>query len=508
MYKNILDYLENSATKYPDKKAFADKDTSCTYAKLVEDAKIIGTSLAQHVEVRSPIPIFMEKSVNAVTAFMGTAYAGCFYTLLDAKQPVTRLNQIIATVEPQVILVDEGLIEEVKSLSYTGKILCYQELLMNAKEDVLLEGIRSQSLDIDPLYTNFTSGSTGIPKGVVVSHRSVIDFINCFTDTFQITDSDIIGNQAPFDFDVSVKDIYATLKTGATMEIIPRQLFSFPVDLLDYICQREVTTLIWAVSALCIITTLKGLKYRVPDKLNKIIFSGEVMPIKHLNEWRKYLPDVTYVNVYGPTEITCNCTYYIIDRDFEPGDVLPIGKSFPNEKVFILDEENHLIDENMTGKIGEICVSGTALALGYYNNMEQTNKVFVQNPLHNRYLELIYRTGDLAYYNERTELCFASRKDFQIKHMGHRIELGEIEAAIEMVEGVERICCIYYEKKSKIIAFYEGHVDKKQIQSVIMTKIPNYMLPNIYSKVERMPITKNGKTDRKKLLEQYLEGKQ
>lgn len=507
MYKNILDYLENSATKFPGKKAFADKDISCTYEELVKNAKIIGTSLAQYTKVRNPIPIFMEKGVNAVTSFLGTVYAGCFYTLLDSKQPTSRLNQIVATVEPEVIVVDQSLLEEVKMLSYTGKIVCYQELLSHSIDNVLLEEIRRQALDIDPLYTNFTSGSTGIPKGVVVSHRSVIDFIDCFTDTFQITDVDVIGNQAPFDFDVSVKDIYGTLKTGATMEIIPRQLFSFPVDLLDYICQREVTTLIWAVSALCIITTLKGLKYKVPDKLNKIIFSGEVMPIKHLNEWRKYLPDVTYVNVYGPTEITCNCTYYIVDRDFEPGDVLPIGKPFPNENVFLIDEDNQLVNEQMTGKIGEICVSGTALALGYYNNMEQTRKAFIQNPLHNKYLELVYCTGDLAYYNESKELCFASRKDFQIKHMGHRIELGEIESAIEIVKGIERICCIYYEKKSKIIAFYEGQVDKKQIQSVITTKIPNYMLPNIYSKVERMPITKNGKIDRKKLLEQYLEGK-
>ncbi len=164
----------------------------------------------------------------------------------------------------------------------------------------------------------FTSGSTGRPKGVVVSHRSVIDFMEYFTELFSITAQDVIGNQAPFDFDVSVKDIYATLKAGATMEILPKQLFSFPAKLLDYLCERRVTTAIWAVSALCIISTLNGFSYRVPTHLNKILFSGEVMPVSHLNIWREHLPDALFVNLYGPTEITCNCTYYIVDKTFAP----------------------------------------------------------------------------------------------------------------------------------------------------------------------------------------------
>ena len=152
------------------------------------------------------------------------------------------------------------------------------------------------------------------------------------------------------------------------------------------------------------------------------------MPVKHLNIWKKYLPEAMYVNVYGPTEITCNCTYHIIDREYEPGENLPIGKPFPNEKVFLLDEEDREVTK--PGEKGEICVSGTALSLGYYNNPEQTAKAFVQNPLNQSYLEPIYRTGDLAYYGEDGNLYFASRKDFQIKHMGHRIELGEIETAL------------------------------------------------------------------------------
>ena len=504
MIRNILDYLEQSARHYPDKIAFADEMSTCTYKELWKTARSVGTKLANYVPPRSPVPVFMEKRVETIYAFLGAVYAGCFYVLLDPKLPSERLKQILQTLQSEVLVLHPDYEKQFKALEYEGNVVNILEALQEEEDAVLLETIREQRLDIDPLYAIFTSGSTGIPKGVLVSHRSVIDFMEEFVDIFGITDKDVIGNQAPFDFDVSVKDIYSTLKTGATMQIIPKKMFSFPTKLLDYLDEREITTLIWAVSALCIVTTLKGLEYKVPQKVNKIIFSGEVMPIKHLNEWKKYLPDALYANVYGPTEITCNCTYYIVDREFQPGESLPIGQPFPNEKVFLLDEGNQLVRE--AGKKGEICVSGTALSLGYYRNPEQTKKVFVQNPLNEKYLERIYRTGDMAYYGHDGYLYFASRKDFQIKHMGHRIELGEIELAMEMAEGIRRACCTYDEPENKIIAFYEGEAEKRQIVRALGKKLPAYMIPNVWVKLDRLPITKNGKIDRKKMLKEYREG--
>ena len=504
MIRNILDYLEQSARHYPDKIAFADEMSTCTYKELWKTARSVGTKLANYVPPRSPVPVFMEKRVETIYAFLGAVYAGCFYVLLDSKLPSERLKQILQTLQSEVLVLHPDYEKQFKALEYERNVVNILEALQGEEDAVLLEAIREQRLDIDPLYAIFTSGSTGIPKGVLVSHRSVIDFMEEFVDIFGITDKDVIGNQAPFDFDVSVKDIYSTLKTGATMQIIPKKMFSFPTKLLDYLDEREITTLIWAVSALCIVTTLKGLEYKVPQKVNKIIFSGEVMPIKHLNEWKKYLPDALYANVYGPTEITCNCTYYIVDREFQPGESLPIGQPFPNEKVFLLDEGNQLVRE--AGKKGEICVSGTALSLGYYRNPEQTKKVFVQNPLNEKYLERIYRTGDMAYYGHDGYLYFASRKDFQIKHMGHRIELGEIELAMEMAEGIRRACCTYDEPENKIIAFYEGEAEKRQIVRALGKKLPAYMIPNVWVKLDRLPITKNGKIDRKKMLKEYREG--
>lgn len=497
MQTNILEYLEKSTELYPDKAAFADQEISCTYKELLEASRKIGTELAKHFDVRTPVPVFMEKSVDTIEIFMGAVQAGCFYVMLDTKQPAARIHQILEVLGSEIIITSEKYLKDLERINYTGKILMASDL-KEAKEDAfLLKKIREQALDVDPLYGIFTSGSTGVPKGVVVGHRSVIDFIDCFTETFSITKEDIIGNQAPWDFDVSVKDIYSGLKTGATVCLIPKQLFSFPKKLIDFLIEREVSTIIWAVSAMCIVSTLNGFSYKIPDKLKKIMFSGEAMPVKHLNIWRENIPEAMYVNLYGPTEITCNCAYYIVDREFQPGDVLPMGKAFKNEKVFLLDEDNKLITQS--NKNGELCVGGSALALGYYKNTEQTEKVFVQNPLNPFYRDYIYRTGDLAYYNEQGELCFASRKDFQIKHMGHRIELGEIEMAFEKVDEIKRSCCIFDKEKNKIVAFYEGDIEKRPLSRKLGEFLPGFMIPNVFVQVETMPLTKNGKIDRNAL---------
>ena len=285
------------------------------------------------------------------------------------------------------------------------------------------------------------------------------------------------------------------------MEIIPKGKFSFPTFLVDYLIERKVTTLIWAVSALTILSTLKAFDYKVPTDIKKVLFSGEVMPINQLNIWKEHLPNTKFINLYGPTEITCNCSYYEIpDGPFEK-DVLPIGKTFPNERIILLDED--LKEVKKPRDIGEICVSGTALAMGYYNKKVETDAVFVQNPLNTRYIEPIYRTGDLGYYNEDGELCFIGRRDFQIKYMGHRIELSEIESAITQIEGINKAVVLFSQKEEKIWAFYTGDIEPKAIAKALSVKIPQYMIPSKFEKVEKFDLTENGKTDRKKLAKEY-----
>lgn len=218
------------------------------------------------------------------------------------------------------------------------------------------------------------------------------------------------------------------------------------------------------------------------------------MPYKHLKEWMDKLPSAEIINVYGPTEITCNCTYHKIDRNRDYTEGVPIGKAFKNEKVFLLNEQNELVTTLNTP--GEICVSGTALSLGYYNNKEVTSKNFMQNPLNKNYIEMIYRTGDLAIYNENYELVFKGRKDFQIKYMGHRIELEEIDKEILKVDGVKRVVTLFNEKKHKLWAFYVGDATKEEIIEKLKKDVPIYMIPSIYKKLDEFKLTKNGKIDR------------
>ena len=496
--KNVLEFLEDTIKSNKTKTAIIKEQERCSYTELLENSKRVGSAISRYIEKKEPIAVLMDKSINTIYAFLGIVYAGGFYTLLNPDLPQIRLEKILKTLDTKIIITDDKYYNTAFSISGKCKILKIEELKNENINLDKLEEIRRNAQDTDPLYINFTSGSTGTPKGVVISHKSVIDFINVFTEKFNITKSDIIANQAPFDFDVSVKDIYSCIKTGATLLLIPKKYFSIPTQLLDYICENNATTLIWAVSALCLITTFHGLDYKVPKSINKILFSGEVMPIKHLTQWIEHLPNALYVNLYGPTEVTCNCTYHIIDKKLSYEKQIPIGKPFDNEAVFLLDEKNNLITKENV--IGEICVCGTCLSLGYYNNDKQTNISFIQNPLNNKYNEKIYKTGDMGYLGDNNEIYFCGRKDFQIKHMGHRIELEEIEFEIQNIKEIERCCCIYDFERGKLYAFYIGDIIKNDLRKEIMKNLPVFMVPNILRKIDKYPLTKNGKIDRKQLL--------
>ena len=497
MDTNVLTYLERSAAAYPQKLAMIDEIRQLTYEQVLQLSQRIGTALSRLTQPNRGIGVYMEKNAETLCVFFGAVYAGCYYSALNTELPATRLNQIASVLEPAVIVTSQELAEEARKIFPEHSIVLVEELVKAEVDSARLESIRRNKIDTDPLYMNFTSGSTGVPKGIVVGHRSVLDFIDCFTELFHISSEDVIANQAPFDFDVSVKDIYSALATGAALVVIPRRLFSVPAELVDFLCRNKVTTMIWAVSAICLLTTFHAFDYKTPETVNKILFSGEVMPYKALKELRKHLPEATLVNVYGPTEITCNCTYHILDpeRDYAAG--IPIGIPFPNEHVFLLDGEDKLVTQEDVP--GEICVRGTALALGYYRNPEQNAAHFVQNPLNPHYPELIYRTGDLGRYNEQGELDFCGRKDFQIKYMGHRIELEEIEREMAAIDGVERCCCVFDEKKSRLKGFYIGAIEKNDLHAAMKAKLPDFMIPGILRQVEMMPLTKNGKIDRKAL---------
>ena len=505
MQNSVVRWLENTAARFPDHTAFVDENRKYTWSHFRRTALSIASSIEKVLPGRKhPIAVYMDKSADMLAVYMGIAYSGNFYCPIDVEMPYTRAEKILQTLQPRLFITTKDLKNSINAINTSDVYLCFEDITSVEVNDTKAEQYADSILDTDLLYVLFTSGSTGTPKGVAITHRSVIDYIDWVTEEFTITDSDSFGNQAPFYFDNSILDIYSSLKTGAACFIIPASLFSQPVKLLKYLVDHEITTIFWVPSALIMVSALKAFRnVSVSGILKRVLFCGEVMPNKHLNIWRKYLPDALYANLYGPTEITDVCTYYVVNRQFDDDEPLPIGSPMRNTDVFLLDEQDRLVTE--PEQIGELCVRGTSLALGYYNNPERTKASFVQNPLQTAYEEKIYRTGDLVKYNNHHELIYVCRKDFQIKHLGHRIELGEIETAVSSFEEVSMCCCLYDSKRSTIVLFLEQDMERSEINTRLRDLIPDYMLPGKVICVDRLPINANGKIDRVALRQNYLE---
>ncbi len=497
----ILDYLEKTAMLYPNKEAVNDGNRCLSWMELKQLSQKIAGTLSRHTEPGSPVPVLMEKSVYTLAVMLGTVYAGCFYVPVSPGLPGGRIGQILGTTKAKTVVTSEEHLQILQEAGYSGKALLEKTLMSKDADMEKLTAIRNEMSEKTLLYCIFTSGSTGTPKGIIVSHGAVIRFISHFTELFTITSEDRLANQAPFDFDVSVKDIYSAVMTGAALVLVSRELFSTPPRLLDYLCDMQITTMIWASSALCLISMMKGLEYRVPEHVKKVMFSGEVMPAKQLRKWQEALPKAMFVNLYGPTEITCNCTYYVIDRKFQDEEKIPIGKAFPGRNVFLLNGKGEEITSR--GESGEICVAGESISEGYYHNQEETQKRFgFYGSADSR--ERMYRTGDVGVFGEDGNLYFAGRTDFQIKHMGHRIELEEIERSMMSVEGVEKSCCVFDKANNRIIGFFVGNQESIQIRRAMKRKLPVYMIPAKLIRVDEIPLTKNGKMDRSCLLERMV----
>ncbi len=497
---NVLEYLESTVKRLPDKVAFAGENSELTFGEVYEKSRAIGTFLHSKGLYNEPVVVFMEKSPEMIAAFFGCVYGGCFYVPIDAEMPRFRIELIFENLKPRAVICDKAARESAKSFEFDGDLLDYDAVSSGNIDGGALEEIRDRQLDTDPIYIVFTSGSTGVPKGVAACHRSVIDYIENLSDVLGFNEDTRFANQTPLYFDACLKELYPTLKFGATTYLVPKSLFMFPVKLVEYMNEHRINTICWVVSALTMISAFRTFDKVVPHYLHTVAFGSEVFPIKQFRLWKEALPDASFTNLYGPTEATGMCCYFKVDRDFELDEVMPIGRPFHNTEILLLGEDNKLVKD---GEVGEICVRGTSLTLGYYHAFEKTGEAFVQNPLNDRYPELIYRTGDLGKRNERGELVFVSRKDYQIKHMGHRIELGEIEVNVNLMPDISMSCCIYDGEKGKIVLYYVGGTEPGELVGALKERLPRYMIPNKVEKIEKMPLTANGKIDRVTLRKKY-----
>lgn len=509
MKNSVLCYLEETVKRYPDKTAFVDEDKSITFLELHNRALQVAHDLMEKYGKRKqPVLVYMPKTVESICCFMGVLYSGNFYTPTDIRFPFEKVSSIIETLHPEVIIGNTETLEKLQTNGVDANIKLINVDQINSSDEFHDSAeLVDQILDTDPVYTFFTSGSTGTPKGVVITNHNIIDYTDWAVKTFDINQTTIMGNQSPFYFDISTQDIYSTLKSGATLAIIPVKAFSFPVLALKFIKEKHINFLYWVPSAFVNISNFKLLEKICLDEVHTIMFGGEVMPVKHMNYWKKYLPNLKMIaNVYGPTEATVNCTYYIVDRDFEDSDVLPLGKACENTGLMLLDENRQLIDQSKTGCMGELCVYGSSLSPGYWDDPDKTDEKYIANPLNTHYVERMYLTGDLVYYNDRGELVFAGRKDFQIKHMGYRIELGEIEAAALGIDGVEQACADYMKESKKIVLYVvaaKKELNKEIVVEKLSNTIPKYMVPADVIMKKHFPLNDNGKVDRKVLHEEY-----
>ena len=499
MRNSICRLLETAAEKWPERIALADEQEKLDYSDYREKARRIGSAIRRLCgdAGRGAVAVLVDRSIRIPLCFLGVAYSGNYYVPVDGAMPEQRRRLIFTKAEP-LLVIDARRKAEKKE----GVVLL--EELVGDEGDGWREALEQQ-IDTDPLCVIFTSGSTGVPKGVLKTHRSVLDMCSVFSETFGFTEENIFGNQAPFDFDVSTKDIYNSLYAGARLEILSPKLFRFPGMLPSYLTERGVDTLEWAVSALRILAECRCFDGKEVPPVRNILFSGEQMPVKVLAYWRGTFPDCRFVNLYGPTEISGNCSFHVVERDYGNGEALPIGRPFSNTRLFLLNESLEYIRN--ADETGELCFTGGCMALGYLNDPERTAEAFIPDPESRTGISRIYRTGDLGYRRPDGEFVFVGRKDTQIKHMGHRIELGEVETAVNGVNGVEISCCLYDQENCRIVCFYQAKEEcGKEIALTLAKALPKYMWPAEYVYYKKLPLNRTSKIDRVLLKQKLKEG--
>jgi len=504
MQINVVEYFEKGAlVTSKEKVAIREPGREYTFAELEKFAKSCAALILKRTTaMHQPIPVFLPKGAGNIIADLGILYSGNCYANLDVKSPPQRLKGMIQNLEPVVIITNAARVNALKQIEIPETRLLLIEDVLNASAPYdnadLLQRLESV-IDTDPYCIIHTSGSTGIPKGVALNHRSTIDFVDWAFERLALDGTEIMGSLAPIYFDAYTLEFCLCLAKGATWVVVPENLAMFPAKLVEFVQNQPINFIFWVPTIMVNIANLDLLEKFNLGKITKAFFIGEVFPTRHLNYWRRHLPKAMFVNLYGPIEITVACTYFIVDREFSDEEKLPVGFPCRNTQILILNEQNQLtkVDEP-----GEICVRGSSLALGYYNNPERTAKGFVQNPLNPHYPELIYRTGDLGYWNSRGEVMFLGRRDFQIKHLGYRIELGEIEHAAIQVDGIRNCCVVYDQNKKEITMFYESdaQIAPGFIRERLSPLLPKYMLPTVFNWMELMPRNPNGKIDRQKLV--------
>ncbi|MDR1412370.1 MAG: amino acid adenylation domain-containing protein [Actinomycetes bacterium] len=481
---SAVQLLERAACRYGDAPAFRDERETISFADLRDRARQWGTALLSRTRAgaTTPVIVMLPKGVDAVTAFMAVLYSGNPYVPVDVKTPPTRLEKIKETLGDHVLFDIPDAVQP---------------------DDLAIDARVAAVTDADPAYIMFTSGSTGMPKGVAVPHRAIIDYGRWVSDTFGFDTTTVMGNQAAFYFANSLFDIYGGLYSGALVDIIPEVMFTFPSKLPAYLNERGITSLFWVPTVMKNIANSGVLETTALPRLKTAAFCGEILSNAYLNIWRRHLPAVRYANLYGMTEGTDACCYFFIERDFGDDEALPIGRPCRNMRAWVLAEDGR---ECAPGEVGEICIAGAGLALGYWNRNDLTQTAFRRNPLETRWNQTLYHTGDLGLRGNDGLLYVKGRRDSQVKVKGNRVELGEVERAAATLPGAHNVCVLFDPKSEGIVLLIQTNDTELRLRPInqqLKALIPDYMLPSRLELLSQFPLTASGKIDRMRLREQY-----
>jgi len=501
MKLSIYDFFEQTASKNGEKIAVIENGQSWNFGELKRDSLGMAAEIIKKVETKNVVVgVLLKKSYSLVCADLAITASGCAYMNLDYKSPIERIRAIISNVEPSLIITDG---HGAKMLAGIGKERLPQLIVLdggNTQEPTVsveaeLREYRRNIIDTDPYCLINTSGSTGTPKAVVLNHRSFVDFITWSSFEFSFDGSEIMGSLSPAIFDIFSFELCLLSFKGASLCLIDDQLSPFPAKILEIVADQRVNFIFWVPTIMVNMVNLGLLdRFSLPD-LRMVWFAGEVFPTVSFNKWFDRLPHTKFVNLYGPIEITLDCTYYLVPNRIDDDMPIPMGVACKNTSLIILNEDD---SETKDGDIGELCVRGTSLAMGYYNNPEATEKAFVQNPLNGSYPEIIYKTGDLVtrigglYY-------FRGRADTLIKHLGYRIELSEVEHSIlTAMKEVDNVCVVYVADRKEIVAYCDlkTTITIQEFRAKLKNFLPNYMIPSKIVEVESLQMNANGKIDR------------
>lgn len=508
--------LALSAEKFPDRTAVEETAGGViTYRDLDRLSDRLRDRLL-HLGVRpgDRVGIYLRKSVDAVASIFGILKTGAAYVPVDPGAPPTRNAYIFNDCTVKAIVIENRFVEKLRAEFPSGNELPALivvdgtgsgEFLQKALQGESDERSDSAALELTPddlAYILYTSGSTGKPKGVMLSHGNALGFVNWCSEVFAPTELDRFSSHAPFHFDLSILDIYVSLKHGATLVLVEEEIGKDPLRLAALIAEKRISIWYSTPSILSFLAQYGKLdQYEFPE-LRFILFAGEVFPIKHLRMLKDLLPGPRYFNLYGPTE-TNVCTYYEVPATI-PADhtkPFPIGKacSHYENQIKVVDEDGHEVE---TGQEGELIAAGPGVMRGYWNLPERTANAFLVDAAGERW----YKTGDVVVEDENGDYLYLSRRDRMVKKRGYRVELGEIEAGLYKHPDVREaaVVAVSNEENGVQIKAYlsfrgEQNPSRIELKRFCTEALPNYMIPDFFSFLESLPKTSTDKIDYQKL---------